>query len=114
MTPVEIATAALTAPEWVAYSAWSERDVIRRYGNASRDGFLNGFREGVVHAGPSWLTITDAQRLEHIEACSVCLFCEGGRAWGRCSSCGDVKEALPPEGLSRCCGSVVSLAVEVS
>lgn len=114
MTPAEIATAALTAPEWVAYVAWSERDVIRRYGNASRDGFLNGFREGVVHAGPSWLTITDAQRLEHIQECRfTCVFCEGSRGFGVCSGCGDTKEAMPPLGESACCGSPVPMT-EVS
>ena len=114
MSAAELVAAALTAPEWVAYMEWSEKDLLRRYGKASQTGYMHGFRDGVVYAGPSWVTITDAQRLDHIEACSVCLFCEVGRSWGRCRSCGDVKEALPPEGLSLCCGSPVTFTAEVS
>lgn len=104
---------ALTAPEWQGYTQYLERHPLKR-GNATQHAYPAGFRDGVVYAGPSWVTITDAQRLEHIESCSVCIFCESGRAWGRCSSCGDVKEALPPFGQSRCCGSHVTFAAEVS
>ena len=105
--PLE-ATVALTDPAWVAYQAWQSPRVYATQGKAAWTGFANGFRIAAA-AAPSWATITPAQRLEHIEVCSLCIFCDVGRAWGTCTSCGDVKEALPPDGLSRCCGSQVTL-----
>lgn len=107
------AVQALTDPAWVAYQAWQNPRVFATQGKAAWNGFANGFRIAAA-ASPSWSTITPAQQLEHIEACDVCIFCEAGRAWGRCTSCGDTKEALPPLGLSRCCGSPVAFGGEVA
>lgn len=54
-------------------------------------------------------SLTPVEQLAHIESCDGCTFCVNGRAFGVCPSCGDdMAEALPPEGLSRCCGSVVT------
>lgn len=58
---------------------------------------------------PEWDDLTVADQLDHIEWCGGCGMCADHRAWGVCPSCGsDPVEALPPEGLSRCCGSRVS------
>lgn len=107
------------SPSWGLAQAAAETRMLakqsNRFGHVSvTQGHRIGFDDGVAYAGPSWVTITPAQQLEHIESCAVCIFCESGRAWGRCVSCGDVKEALPPLGLSRCCGSPVTFATEVS
>lgn len=56
-----------------------------------------------------WDELTLPDKLDHIETCTLCDMCEPHRAFGVCRSCGDTKEALPPEGLSRCCGTRVNL-----
>lgn len=90
--------------------AWSGRE--HRFGVSFKQGHRVGFRDGVDWARStvvSWETITPQDRADHIESCGSCVFCADHRAWGFCTSCGsDPVEALPPEGLSRCCGSVVS------
>lgn len=101
----DLAQAAAESKAWKASG--------HRFGVSFKQGHRIGFRDGLAYAGPSWVTLTPAQQLDHIEACPVCIFCEVGRAVGTCTSCGDVKEALPPEGLSRCCGSVVTFSPEV-
>lgn len=102
----------VTPAEQVAWDAWASRN-HHRYGSAQFNAFLAGMRTERI-TSPSWVTLTPAQQLEHIEACDVCIFCEAGRAWGRCATCGDTKEALPPLGLSRCCGSRVAFGGEAA
>lgn len=95
--------------EETAYLAWLGKNPLK-YGRAGRDAFLAGYRA----AKPSWVAMTTAEQLTHIETCWSCALCADGRTFGACTSCGkDPVEALPSEGLSRCCGSVVTLA-EVS
>lgn len=98
--------------ERAAYEAWTAKN-LNRYGSAQMNAFLAGFR-AALPITPTWDAFSVPDKLDHIEGCWGCSLCHEGRAWGRCSSCGDTKEALPPEGLSRCCGSVVALSVEVS
>ena len=94
--------------------AWNGRR--DHYGSVSfKQGHRLGWRDALAYVGPTWLTITPAQRLEHIEQCrDMCFACADHRAIGVCVSCGDTKEALPPFGESRCCGSQVAFPPEVS
>lgn len=100
--PAEAVTA-LTDPAWLAYQEWMAGNVVVRYGRASQSGFMAGFRVA-ASAGPSWATITPAQRSEHFDVCrDGCVFCADHRAFGECRSCGGQSEALGADELSRCC-----------
>lgn len=89
-------------------AAWSRNR--NRYGTSFKQGFRLGWRDGLAHAGASWVTLTDQQRAEHIEICAgTCVFCEDHRTFGACTKCGSETEALGADELSRCCGSRVTL-----
>lgn len=99
-----VALEVLTRPSEVSYQEWLSENVVTRYGRASRTGFVQGFDRGVRFAGPSWVTITPAQRAEHLDVCrDGCVFCADHRAFGECKACGGQSEALGTDELSRCC-----------
>lgn len=89
-------------------AAWTRNR--NRYGTSFKQGFRLGWRDGLAHAGVSWVKLTDQQREEHIENCDhTCVFCEDHRTFGACTKCGSETEALGADELSRCCGSRVTL-----
>lgn len=102
----------MTTAEQTAYQAWLTRKNYRTFGSALRNAYLDGRRDLEAEQAKTdpWAAMSTAEKLEHIEGCWGCTTCVDGRAFGSCSKCGDDNvEALPPEGLSRCCGSVVAL-----
>lgn len=102
----------ITPQEQAAYDAWCAQRRYRVGGTALLNAFLDGYRARgrELTASPAWDALSHHDQLDHIEACWGCTLCAEGRAFGSCTSCGDDPvEALPPEGLSRCCGSVVNL-----
>lgn len=65
-------------------------------------------------AYPDWECMTAADHAEHRDWChSGCATCADHRAWGECVTCGGDTEAVGPDELSRCCGSLVYLGSPV-
>ena len=80
----------MTLPEQAAYDAWLSRHQYRTYGSALRGAYLDGRRDLLN---------------DHRDACAGCDWCADLRAWGDCTTCGGVTEAVGPDELSVCCGS---------
>ncbi|MCC2033103.1 hypothetical protein [Microbacterium allomyrinae] len=60
--------------------------------------------------GPDWDSMDAQDQADHRAICDGgCGDCDEFRAWGECSKCGGVTEALGSDELSMCCGSRVIL-----
>lgn len=104
--------AALTAPEWTAYQTWVAANLTKRYGNASRDGYLSGFRDGVVHGlnlRQQWDRLSTEEKLVELRLGTASdyfiVFEDDPTCWADCDSHGRV--VVLAEGVCTQCGRPV-------
>lgn len=61
-------------------------------------------------AVPTWDDLRPIEKADHRAECpDGCRFCDGHRAWGKCSSCGSWPKEADDHGESLCCGSYLIL-----